>query len=67
MLAGVHGAGLANALLMEPGAGALLEVWLGMEDNFHYGAVILMLLYVYVYISLLSEVLAAGCWLLHAA
>ena len=38
VLAGVHGAGLANAVLMEPGAGAVLEVWLGMEDNFHYGA-----------------------------
>ncbi|GBF97886.1 hypothetical protein Rsub_10241 [Raphidocelis subcapitata] len=36
VLAGVHGAGLANALLMEPGRGAVVEAWHGMEDNYHY-------------------------------
>lgn len=37
VLAGVHGAGLTNMLFMEPGKGAVVEVWHGMEDNFHYG------------------------------
>jgi len=37
VLAGVHGAGLTNMLLMEPGRGAVVEVWHGMEDNYHYG------------------------------
>jgi hypothetical protein len=37
VLAGVHGAGLANMLLMDPGLGGVVEVWHGMEDNYHYG------------------------------
>jgi len=36
VLVGVHGAGLANMLLMRPGCGAVVEVWHNMRDNFHY-------------------------------
>eukprot|EP00775_Hariotina_reticulata_P010945 gene10945-11099_t len=36
ILMGVHGAGLANQVLMPPGRGAVIEVWLRMDDNYHY-------------------------------
>jgi hypothetical protein len=36
VVAGVHGAGLSNMLLMRPGCGAVVEVWHNMRDNYHY-------------------------------
>lgn len=36
VLAGVHGAGLANQVFMPPRSGAVVEVWYGMEGNTHY-------------------------------
>ncbi len=33
VLAGVHGAGLANQLWMAPGRGAVLELWQGMSGE----------------------------------
>lgn len=36
VLVGVHGAGLANQVYMQPRAGAVVEVWYGMESNTHY-------------------------------
>lgn len=33
---GVHGAGLANQVFMPPGRGAVIEVWLRMDSNYHY-------------------------------
>lgn len=36
VLVGVHGAGLANQVYMQPRAGAVVEVWYGMEANTHY-------------------------------
>jgi len=36
VLVGVHGAGLANQVYMHPRAGAIVEVWYGMDSNTHY-------------------------------
>lgn len=36
VLVGVHGAGLANQVYMHPRAGAVVEVWYGMDSNTHY-------------------------------
>lgn len=36
VLAGVHGAGLSNAVLLRPGCGAVVELWHNMRDNYHY-------------------------------
>lgn len=36
VLVGVHGAGLANQVYMQPRTGAVVEVWYGMESNTHY-------------------------------
>jgi hypothetical protein len=36
VLAGVHGAGLANQVFMAPRQGAVVEVWYRMEGNMHY-------------------------------
>lgn len=36
VLVGVHGAGLANQVYMQPRTGAVVELWYGMESNTHY-------------------------------
>jgi capsular polysaccharide biosynthesis protein len=36
VLAGVHGAGLANQIYMRPRAGSVVELWYGMDSNTHY-------------------------------
>lgn len=36
VLVGVHGAGLTNQVWLPPGHGAVVELWHGMADNFHY-------------------------------
>lgn len=36
VLIGVHGAGLANQIYMQPRMGAVLELWHNMDSNYHY-------------------------------
>lgn len=36
VLVGMHGAGLANQIYMQPRAGAVVELWHGMDSNTHY-------------------------------
>ena len=36
VLVGVHGTGLTNQVWLKPGHGAVVELWHGMSDNFHY-------------------------------
>jgi capsular polysaccharide biosynthesis protein len=47
VLVGVHGAGLANQVYMHPRAGAVVEVWYGMESNTHYHNMAHMLAHAY--------------------
>ena len=43
VLVGVHGAGLTGAVFMAPRHGAIVELWHGMENSYHYHNIAAML------------------------
>lgn len=60
VLVGVHGAGLANQIYMQPRVGAVVELWYGMESNTHYHNMAHMLGHAYSNVKAEDEHLDVG-------
>jgi hypothetical protein len=60
VLAGVHGAGLTNQVWMTPGEGAVVELWHGMADNFHYHNMAQMLGHAYYNVMTQEQLSGSG-------